>query len=192
MPERREPVGIASRSIGIERRHVGHEDEEVGARCPRPGAGHGDCARNITDAGLAGRLVGDWREQLAGIGRDAALDQAAVSAVGDRHVHCTVEVLAIEAVRVDVTEEVGRGDRRPAPVECDDDPTEIRVDRYRHQVFLGSLRLDGVGRDCLRDSWSGEGRKQRGSEDSVLHRPTHSKGLMNIATQAFPLRSNPL
>ena len=53
------------------------QDEEVGAGGAGSGVGHGDRAGDIVKAGLAGRLVRDRREQLAGVGAHAALDQVA-------------------------------------------------------------------------------------------------------------------
>src|SRR5512146_1165396 len=100
----------------IERGHVTRKDEEVGSRGACAGVCHGDCSRNIVKPGLRGRLVLDCRVELARIGRDPALDQAAAA-----DVHRAVEILSVEMVGVDIVKEVGGGDRRMGLVESDDD-----------------------------------------------------------------------
>ena len=66
--------------------------------------------------------------------------------------HRAVEGLAVEAVRVDVAEEVGGGDRRVGLVERDDDAAQAGVDRNRDQVRRPppEARTDRRGRDAGR------------------------------------------
>ena len=52
-------------------------DVEVGRRRARRAAGHRDRAVGVAEAGLAGRLVGDRRQQPAPVAPPPALDQAA-------------------------------------------------------------------------------------------------------------------
>ena len=186
MTEGSEAGCIALRVAGVERGNVGHQDEEVGACGPGAGVGHGNRTGHIVESRLGRGLVGDRRVELASVGADATLDQFARLAV-----HRPVESLPIEAMRVHIVEEVGGGHRRVGPVERDDDAAEAGLDRDRDEVFLRGLG----GRRCgLRKDWSGEGREQRGSKDSVLHGPGISKGRMNGAStlrdRAFPRAGN--
>ena len=88
-------------------------------------------------------LERDRRIELAGVAGDPALDQPAVA----RERHGAVEGLAVEAVRIDIVEEVGGGDRRMAPVERDDDAAErwcrARPEQGRRSAARGGGR--GLG-----------------------------------------------
>ena len=109
-----------------------------------------------------------------------------------RHVHRAVEGLAVEAVGIDIMEEIGGRDRRVAAVERDDDPAEAGIDRDRDQVFLGGRRL----RRRLRAVWAkaGSGGEERasGKEFGGSWASRIAKARMNRATQAFPPRAKPL
>ena len=72
-----------------------------------------------------------------------------------------------------------------------DDVAEAGVDHDRNQIFLWRGSLDGQCRG-LGQGGGGEGGEQRGGEESVLHGGPHSKGWVNIATQAFPPGTEPL
>ena len=63
-----------------------------------------------------------------------------------------VEDLAVEAMIIDIMEEVGGRDRRVAPVQGDDDLADAGLDRHRDQIFGRSGGFRG-GRSCrsLRD-----------------------------------------
>ena len=148
------PPGPPASNAGIVQ-----QDEEVGARGAGAAVRHGDGAGNIVQAGLAGRLVRDRREQLARVAPHAALDEVARGAV-----HGAVEALAVEPVGVDIMEEVGGGDRRMGAVDGDHDPAEAGVDGDGDEVGLqrGGGRRSAGG---LGEERSGKGREQRGGEE---------------------------
>src|SRR6185437_11128766 len=108
--------------------------------------------------GLRRRLVRDWREQLAPVGADSALDDPAVA-----DMHRAIEALAVEAVRVGIMEEIRGRHGRVRLVERDDDPPRAGVDRD------GDLLARRSG---LRKRRSGGGREQRGGYESERHGQT--------------------
>jgi hypothetical protein len=81
-------------------------------------------------------------------------------------VHRAVEAFAVQPVRVDVAQEIRGGNRRPAAVQRNDDPSEARVDGDRDKVLL---HCRSRGRNDLPHEGEGERDEQRGDEDSVDH-----------------------
>src|SRR6185437_6214725 len=183
MSEGGKAVGVAAGASGVEAWHVGYKDEEVGPGGAGTVIGHRDRPREIVKTSLGGRLVRNRRIEQARVAPDPSLNQAAVLSVGVGHMHRSVEDLTIEAVSVDVMEEIGGGYRSVPAVERDHDPAEVRVNRDRDEVFLRRRSLSGgSGRRSLRKGGSGECGNRIGGKDSEHHRRAHSKAGMNIAT----------
>lgn len=143
MAESGEAVRVASGPGGVKSGHVGHENEEIGSRGAGPGIGKRYCSGHIVKAGLARRLMRDRWKQLSRIRRNATLDQSSIDTVLILNMHSSIEVLAVEAMSVDIMEEVGRRDWRMAAVERDNNPAHAGIDSDGDQIFLG-------GRSCRR------------------------------------------
>jgi hypothetical protein len=112
--------------LAVERLEVADDEEEI--RCRGAGilARHRDRAVQVREARRIRCLVQDRLEHLLRVPLQPALHQAVVPGLVD--LHGAIELAVVEALRIDVAQEVAGGDRGAAGVELHGDRTEGRLD----------------------------------------------------------------
>ncbi len=145
----------------IEIAAVADDDEEVARRRAEIVARHRERAVDMVEARRAGRLMLHGLEHPRHVVGDAALHQP-LAVPGS---HRTVEGRAVEAVLIDISEEIGTGDRRPR-IERDDDGALIGLDADARRR---RMRRSAPRARCHEESGKG------GDEHPASHADAHRR-----------------
>ena len=149
-------------------------DHEIAHRAVGRSPRHRDRAVAVEEAGAAGRLEPDRRQEQTEIVADAALDEAVLWIVGD--VRAAVEDDVVEPMLIDIGDEILGRDRRVAVVELQHDRPGVGFQPHPHRIAdrrAGRGRVGGGGVRARRRRIVAAGRKDEAEQEEAGERANH-------------------